>query len=614
MKKILLILCLLLALACMLAACDAKSESPDGNSPTGGGGGSDHTHVFGDWTVSRAATCSAVGEEKRSCTCGASETRELKAAHTFGGWTVTAAPTCNQSGTRTRSCTVCGSTENGTVPATGEHNYTPANTCGDCGFVLQYTSSGIVYGGSGDTCFVSSVDTNIGENIVIPAYYNGKRVTRIGYSAFSGTAIQSVTIPGTVTEISEYAFNGCTALTSITIPGSVTAIGRYAFIRCTALTRVSFGADSKLETIAAGAFGECTALREFDIPDSVKRISLATSVSEYNNAFLNCTQLIQKSGGVHYVDNWAVACDSGVTNAQVRSGTVGIADYAFYYRSLSSVSLPDSLKTIGNAAFCYCQELTGITIPDSVTDICGNAFEGCSALASVKLPNTLTAIEHGVFMNCSSLTSLDIPASVVSVGSSAFPSQLYVREGGVSYVGSWAVGCDANVANVTLRTGTVGIADYAFGYCHLTSITLPQGVKSIGVSAFYNCDDLTSITLPQGVKSIGDKAFYSCDALTSITLPQGLESIGEHAFYSCSSLYSITIPSSVTSIGWAAFDYCYDLDSVTFENPNGWTVTNGSTTQALSAADLANTSKAASYLRYGSYGSTSYAYYTWTRE
>ena len=555
MKRLFCVLLLILALVCILAACD-KTDNPaaGGNSENG-----EHTHAFGDWSVSKAAGCATPGEEKRTCACGASETRELTAAHTFGDWTVTAAPTCNKSGTHVHTCTVCGTAESGTISATGEHNYNPQNVCIDCTFVLQYTSSGIVYGDGGNsTCFVSSVDTNIAENIVLPAYHNGKKLTQIGSYAFSGTSIKSITIPNTVTTISSGAFMACTSLTSIAVPSSVTEIGILAFDGCTALENVYFGVNSKLFSIGNCAFQNCTALSEFDIPDSLVFLgdplydSTHLFMFSRCNTFYGCSNLVKNENGVHYVDNWVVAVDPGTVNVTLKNGTVGIANSALSSDALTSITMPESLKTIGVAAFYACSSLSSITLPNSVTAIYPYAFHGCSSLTSITLSNSLEYIGTRAFTNCTALTALHIPDSVVRVESEAFPSQLIVREGGVFYVGKWAVDCDSNVSSVTLRPDTVGIANYAFSYTHLETFTLPQTLKSIGFDAFDSCE-----------------------------------------------FASITIPQSVIYISHSAFSGCWLLESIVFENPNGWTATyisDRNQTIALSANELSDPSTAQYYL------------------
>jgi hypothetical protein len=111
--------------------------------------------------------------------------------------------------------------------------------------------------------------------------------------------------------------------------------------------------------------------------------------------------------------------------------------------------------------------------------------------------------------------------------------------------------------------------DYAFFGCSgLTSITIPNGVTSIGNNAFRSCSDLTSIIIPNSVTSIGYEAFSGCFGLTSITIPNGVTSIGYEAFYYCSSLASIIIPNGVTSIGVQAFSYCERLTAIHVESGN----------------------------------------------
>ena len=120
------------------------------------------------------------------------------------------------------------------------------------------------------------------------------------------------------------------------------------------------------------------------------------------------------------------------------------------------------------------------------------------------------------------------------------------------------------VKTVTISEGVTSIGSNAFYNCTgLTSITIPNSVTSIGDYAFYGCSGLTSITIPNSVMSIGNKAFSGCSGLTSITIPNSVTRIREYAFYKCSGLTSITIPNSVTSIGEYAFYNCKGLKDIT---------------------------------------------------
>ena len=132
------------------------------------------------------------------------------------------------------------------------------------------------------------------------------------------------------------------------------------------------------------------------------------------------------------------------------------------------------------------------------------------------------------------------------------------------------------ITSVSLPNGLTSIGDGAFQYCRsLTSITIPNGVTSIGVNSFEHCGALSSISIPNSVISIEDGAFQHCLSLTSITIPNGVTSIKRWAFYDCSSLTEVIIPNSVTHIGDWAFNCCPSLVSITL--PNSITTIEGGT-------------------------------------
>ena len=227
---------------------------------------------------------------------------------------------------------------------------------------------------------------------------------------------------------------------------------------------------------------------------------------------------------------------------------------SYYYGSfescsgLTSVTIPNSVTSIGEYAFYNCSGLTSVTIPNSVTSIGESAFRGCSGLTSVTIPNSVTTIGERAFYNCSGLTSVTIGNSVTSIGNSAFS------------------GC-SGLTSVTIPNSVTSIGSSAFQYCSgLTSVTIPNSVTTIGGAAFQYCSGLTSVTIPNSVTSIGSYTFEACNSLISVTIPNSVTSIGNYAFYNCSGLTSVTIPNSVTSIGYAAFSGCSGLTSVTIPN------------------------------------------------
>jgi len=173
----------------------------------------------------------------------------------------------------------------------------------------------------------------------------------------------------------------------------------------------------------------------------------------------------------------------------------------------------DGVHYEGVGAFRKCSSLTSITIPNSVTSMGDWAFKWCTGLTSITIPNSVTSIGGCAFYKCSSLTSVTIPEGVTHIGACAFS------------------GCSS-----------------------LTSITIPNSVTSIDGIAFEGCSSLTSVTIPESVTHIGCNAFQGCSSLTSIKIPESVTHIGYYAFSGCSSLTSITIPESVTGIDKSAFD------------------------------------------------------------
>ena len=167
--------------------------------------------------------------------------------------------------------------------------------------------------------------------------------------------------------------------------------------------------------------------------------------------------------------------------------------------------------TVGATFYAMCPALTSVTIPNSVTSIGQYAFNTCTSLTSITIPNSVTTIGEYAFDSCSSLTSVTIPNSVTSIGISAFS------------------GC-SSLTSVTIGNSVTSISNRAFSGCSsLTSITIPDSVTSIGGSAFESCTSLTSVTIPDSVTSIGNGAFCNCN-LASVTIGSGITSIDTEAF------------------------------------------------------------------------------------
>src|SRR5574344_114788 len=206
------------------------------------------------------------------------------------------------------------------------------------------------------------------------------------------------------------------------------------------------------------------------------------------------------------VDNGELSASAKVgINSVIIPDTVTALPAAFAYNQLTSVTIPNSVTSIGMSAFSE-NQLTSVTIPNSVTSIGDFAFSN-NQLTSVTIPDSVTSIGNYAFAN-NQLTSVTIPNSVTSIGESAFESN--------------------QLTSVTIPDSVTSIGDYAFSNNQLTSVTIPDRVTSIGMSAFSE-NQLTSVTIPNSVTSIGEDAFIN-NKLTSATIGTGVTTIGSDAF------------------------------------------------------------------------------------
>ena len=247
--------------------------------------------------------------------------------------------------------------------------------------------------------------------------------------------------------ICERAFFCCGSLSSLVIPDSVTSIEDRVFKDCHSLK--SLVIPDGVTSIGEDAFASCESLKSLVIPASVVNIK--------GDPFYCWTGKLRcLSPYFIYEDNVLFDRD--------KSTIISFRDI-----KATSYTIPDSVTSIGERAFCYCESLTSLVIPDSVASIGDGAFEGCESLKNLVIPDNITSIGKGVFQGCSSLTDIVIPNRVTSIGEGAF-----------------------------------------FACNSLTSIVIPSSVICIGTWAFYGCESLKSLVIPDSVTSIGDETFYGC--------------------------------------------------------------------------------------------------------
>lgn len=289
-----------------------------------------------------------------------------------------------------------------------------------------------------------------------------------------------------------------------------------------------------------------------------------------------------------------------------------IQDKAFYWRDITSIRIPNSIKAIGKECFTKCSRLESVIIPNSVIDLGESAFRECSELKSITLSNNMTTIENYTFYKCPSLLSVNIPEKVSYINSNAFNgctgltsvnipknitkigylafyncSNLEIVD--ISDLYSWCnIDFDGKESNplyyshklylngqeltdISIPSNVFSIGDYAFcRFYSLTSINIPSNVNFIGVGAFQGCYNLSTIKIPEQLTEIKSYTFNGCSSLTEVNIPGNIISIGHYAFAYCSSLTRIMIPSSVKEIYGYAFEGCNQLQKILISDLSAW--------------------------------------------
>ena len=382
-----------------------------------------------------------------------------------------------------------------------------------------------------DTLVVGSGLASIGTNA-----FNGNSPKYLSYNcqanilkAISKTSLRTVVIGDLMTAIQNSSFSGCTNLTSVHIPNSIISIGDSAFYGCTALASVPIG--SGVTAIGRYAFCNCSSLASITIGRGITTIG--------SGAFKNCNGLTTVAFNAEYCTSVGYASNSSAfyNLGNIASFTFGnnvktIPDYLCYGLSgLTTVTIPDSVQSIGNQAFGDCSGLVSVSFnADSCTSVGypsnSLAFYNLGNIVSFTFGNNVKVIPAYLCYGLSGLTTVTIPNSVISMGSSVF-----------------------------------------YGCSGLTSVSVGSGIKAIGTYAFYGCTGLSSFVIPNGVTSIGAYAFYGCDGLEYMAIPDSVTVLGNSAFYGCSAMDSITIGSGINQIGAECFHGCNSLNSITIEAP-----------------------------------------------
>lgn len=415
-------------------------------------------------------------------------------------------------------------------------------------------------------------------------------VTSIGYEAFANCkSLESIHLPDGVTNIGGLAFAQCYALKEINLPDSLTTIGEEAFLGVP-IAEVVIPAN--VTEIADMAFYYNEELRSLTLPNGLKKIG--------ESAFWNASKLqtVELPESLTEIGETAFR-QSGLTSITIPGDVKRIGTGAFAAcENLEKVSVAPGVETIGSEAFTGCTKLTEATLTSSVTTIEGGAFYGCKALQTISGGALIQFIGENAFMNCENLEELNISPNLTEIQGHAFdgcktlkrvsPSaeQKGVSLPHVKYIGERAFNVCKAIPSFSLGDSLETVGDYAFASTSVTSMYFPDTVKQIGINPmwmnyailsvhlskslteipqgmFAQATRIQTLTIPQGVRSIGTQAFHGNVALAALKLPDGLERIGANAFGNAMLL--LEIPASVTEIADDAFSEAV----VEFYTPSG---------------------------------------------
>ncbi len=399
-----------------------------------------------------------------------------------------------------------------------------------------------------DDSYVSKVSTDSNGYIT---YTDGEDKILLGYK---GTETE-LTLPSDITKIYQYAFCNNDNITSVTIGDSVTSIGSHAFAYCYALTNVTI--PDSVTGIGDSSFYDCT---------SLTRVDYTGTIDEWVEIEFGSST----SNPLYYAKNLYIGGEL-VTEANLTTATK-ISDYAFCNcTSLQSVTIGNSVISIGLYAFNDCDQLTSVELGNGVTSIGAHAFNDCDQLTSLTIGGSVTSIGSYAFNDCDQLISVTIEGGVTSIGDYAF-----------EYCGSLTIYCKVkskpsgwssywNNSNCPVvwdyKNNDVAVVDSIYVVDNIKYSIKDGAATVVGRSQNMPIVNIPSSITYKGtiypVTSIGDHAFNDCRSLTSITIPNSVTSIGSYAFRTCRSLTSVEIPNSVTSIGEGAFAGCDSLTSMT---------------------------------------------------
>ncbi len=413
------------------------------------------------------------------------------------------------------------------------------------------------------------------KTIVVP-----EGVTKIDSGVFQKKLVENIFLPDSLIEIGSDAFYNCNNLKEITLPPNLKEIGSCAFSYCTSLTDITV--PKSVQYLSYQIFQGCSKL---------ENITIESNCNININMFRGTKWLEDRKEDPYIIMNDTLLTGKTTGDIIIPLGVKRIGENAFSFTKITSASFPitllsiensafsncvtlkevkfaNGLREIGEYAFYTCTKLTTVTLPNTVEVIGERAFYNCTSLQKINLPEGIKYLPNSVFSGCKNLVSISFPKTLQTIGDEALKATLWLnnakKKNPMVIVKNILVDGSSCKGNVIIPDGITYITERAFSGSSITSITIPEGVKSINDYTFAYCTKLKTMNLPSTIISIKDGAFSGCYALSKVSLPKNLKTIGEYAFYKCSSLLSITFNTKLESIGHFAFMECKKLTSLSF--------------------------------------------------
>lgn len=470
------------------------------------------------------------------------------------------------------------------------------------------------------TAKITSVNTDVTGELVVPEVIEGYTVAEISNNAFSScTYITSAVIYSNIGDATVSGlFSGCTSLKKVVFNCDMSVIGSSFFYNCSELIDVSL--PQNLKKINMNAFYGCSSLEVIDIPDSVTSIA--------GQVFVKCSSLKSFSypDGVTSVGNNSFMDCTSLESVVLSPNTKSISTNVFRNcTSLTEINIPGKVASIGENTFYGCTKLSKITVdasntdysaddtgvlynydkskliycplnavsdnyivPDNTTTINASAFSGVSGIKNIVIGDSVTDIGEKAFYQ-SSIESLKLGKNALNVGSYAFAESNLLTVEVDAVIDAWSNAvfymcmdltkvilngtnsiiplamfsrC-SSLSDISINSDIITVKGSAFNKClNLEYISLGEKVEYFGANSFYNCTSLKAFPVSSFTHTIEREAFYGCTAAEELIIPDSVTMLASSSFYGCSGIKELVIGTGITEIKSKTFEYCSGIGDI----------------------------------------------------